>query len=183
MRAYEGTQLERSDGDSGGFSQQAVSFVLPLTSPKAHTHYKPLNFVGDEKGYEVTRDPVDVGHSQIIVPRVSASRSFLNFVQGNQTTNNCTHIHEGGKYLARQSKSCLIEYFQFSDNRRDKIRQWLSPTIPSTSYDEALERRLHETGIWFIGDKHFTEWKENADSLLWLYGKRMFARINTLANH
>jgi hypothetical protein len=121
---------------------------------------------------------VDVGHRQTLVQaHVAASHnSSINYAQRDQT-NYYTHIH----HESRKSFTCtqVLSYQIISNgtgDRRDKILQWLSPTIPSTSYDEALEVRLRETGMWFIGDERFSEWKENANSLLWLYGKRMFAQ-------
>jgi hypothetical protein len=149
------------------------------------TRYKLSNFVGGGGVVEDTGGQVDVRHRQTLVQAhvaATGSHSSINYAQRDQTNNYSndysTHIYQGcSKYFTcTQIPSCQF-ISDCSVERRDKIRQWLSPTIPSTNYDEALETRLQETGMWFIGDNRFLEWKENADSLLWLYGKRMFSRI------
>jgi hypothetical protein len=35
-----------------------------------------------------------------------------------------------------------------------------------------MAARLGETGTWFITSTQFAEWKANADSFIWVYGRR-----------
>jgi hypothetical protein len=63
------------------------------------------------------------------------------------------------------------------DDKRTEILQWLSPVIPSASYNEACAKRIVETGNWFLTSEHFSQWKSQADLLLWIYGKRTFTRM------
>ena len=63
---------------------------------------------------------------------------------------------------------------RFLGDVRNLIFEWLSPTIPSASFREALEKRIQATGVWFITSEQFLKWKANADSLLWMHGKCMF---------
>ena len=65
----------------------------------------------------------------------------------------------------------------FADDRRKDIFQWLCPTIPSASFEEALGKRLKETGMWFLTSAQFSAWKSVADSLLWINGKRTFTDV------
>ena len=64
-----------------------------------------------------------------------------------------------------------------ADDRREKIFEWLRPTIPSASFEEALRKRLKETGMWFLTGAQYSAWKSTADSLLWIHGKRMFTDV------
>ena len=67
--------------------------------------------------------------------------------------------------------------YRFADSRRGEILQWLCPTIPSVNFEEALEKRLKETGVWFLTSAEYLAWKSAGDSLLWMYGKRMSANM------
>jgi hypothetical protein len=92
----------------------------------------------------------------------------------------CTHIYIKkvvGIVLVPANGQVLANGHSVSGDRRE-IFKWLSPTIPSASYDEALKIRLQKTGVWFIKSEQFWEWKRTADLLFWLYGKRMFVRIS-----
>jgi hypothetical protein len=56
------------------------------------------------------------------------------------------------------------------EERLRKICNWLSAPDPSTNYRKAHEQRQAETGLWLLDGSKFTEWKERAESRLWLYG-------------
>jgi hypothetical protein len=56
------------------------------------------------------------------------------------------------------------------EERLGKIFRWLSAPDPSTNYHKAHKQRQAETGHWLLDGPKFTEWKEHAGSLLWLYG-------------
>ena len=73
------------------------------------------------------------------------------------------------KYLSIYQVS---DYYIFSGK---DIRSWLSPIDTSGNYNEAREKRQKQTGSWFIEGKTFNEWKEEADKLLWIYGKGEFS--------
>jgi hypothetical protein len=51
-----------------------------------------------------------------------------------------------------------------------KIFGWLSAPDPSSNYNKARELCQAKTGWWFLRSKHFSDWKEEDDSFLWLYG-------------
>ena len=58
------------------------------------------------------------------------------------------------------------------DTKREGLLQWLSSVDPSENYNNACERHEAGTGQWFIvEDSSFKDWKQAANSLLWLYGK------------
>ena len=57
----------------------------------------------------------------------------------------------------------------------DKIYQWLSAVITSTTYYGALDVRLEDTGLWLIDGARFARWKATADDFLWICGTRMYS--------
>ena len=54
--------------------------------------------------------------------------------------------------------------------RREKIERWLSPTHPSTNYNKALRQRQEGTGLWFLQNSVYVQWKTQQNSRLWIYG-------------
>jgi Cdc6-like AAA superfamily ATPase len=54
--------------------------------------------------------------------------------------------------------------------KRDQIKNWLSPPDPSTNYNKALQQRQKGTGTWLLQSEEFTQWNTRQNSLLWLYG-------------
>jgi hypothetical protein len=136
--------------------------LLLLSSQKAHRVVNKLsNFIGHQGFDEETRS-----HQHVI------TGNTVNYVRGNQT-NTHTHIYQKGILFFPVKRQILANSHSVSDDKLDKIFKWLSPTIPSANYDAALKIRLQETGMWFINSEQFSEWKKTADSLFWLYGKRM----------
>lgn len=59
---------------------------------------------------------------------------------------------------------------QNQEDRRSKIRGWLSAPDPSTNYNKARKQRQPETGLWLLESAKFTKWKTGAASRLWLHG-------------
>ncbi|KAF3935527.1 hypothetical protein ABW19_dt0201550 [Dactylella cylindrospora] len=55
------------------------------------------------------------------------------------------------------------------NQKREKIRNWLSPPDPSINYNQALQRRHKGTGSWFLEGNDYKEWKKQG-SFLWLNG-------------
>jgi len=51
-----------------------------------------------------------------------------------------------------------------------KIRQWLHAPDPSLNYNKALRERCAETGVWFMRNKVFDDWRSSSGSFLWLHG-------------
>jgi Cdc6-like AAA superfamily ATPase len=51
-----------------------------------------------------------------------------------------------------------------------KIKNWLSPSDPSTNFNEAKEKRHEGTGSWFLESEPFKEWKSGSRRYLWLHG-------------
>jgi hypothetical protein len=62
----------------------------------------------------------------------------------------------------------------FTNSRREKIHQWLSPPDPSSSHKAACKRRQPTTGAWFVEGRQFEEWKISPNSFLWLHGIRKY---------
>jgi hypothetical protein len=56
------------------------------------------------------------------------------------------------------------------EERLGKICSWLSAPDPSTNYHKAHKQRQAETGLWLLESAKFIEWKQSAESRLWLYG-------------
>ena len=61
-----------------------------------------------------------------------------------------------------------------ADDRRRKIRQWLSPPDPSSNHNAACKKRQPTTGAWFFESLQFEEWKSSPNSFLWLHGIRKY---------
>jgi hypothetical protein len=59
-----------------------------------------------------------------------------------------------------------------SGEQCEKIYKWLSSTIPSSNYSEALERHFKHTGAWFFDTIAFAQWKQTGGSFLWIHGIR-----------
>ena len=58
-----------------------------------------------------------------------------------------------------------------SAGRKKDIMRWLSAPDPSTNYQNSCRSRHAETGSWFLKGEDFSQWKMDANSLLWLHGK------------
>ena len=52
------------------------------------------------------------------------------------------------------------------------LRDWQSPSEPSTNHNFASDRQHEGTAEWFCRGSKVEEWKV-AGSLLWIHGKRM----------
>ncbi|KAH8651628.1 nucleoside phosphorylase domain-containing protein [Tricladium varicosporioides] len=52
----------------------------------------------------------------------------------------------------------------------DRIFHWLSATSFSKSQNTARETRMPGTGQWLLDLKAYTDWRDSAPGLLWLYG-------------
>ncbi|KAI0379596.1 hypothetical protein F5Y04DRAFT_290200 [Hypomontagnella monticulosa] len=56
------------------------------------------------------------------------------------------------------------------NEHREKIHQWLAAPDPSLNHVEALSKRQATTGSWLFGSSKFSDWKENSNSFLWMFG-------------
>ena len=63
-----------------------------------------------------------------------------------------------------------ITSMEDKDREKDALT-WLSAPDPSTNYENARTSRHASTGSWFLESKDFAQWKVDANSLIWLYGK------------
>ena len=54
--------------------------------------------------------------------------------------------------------------------KREAILRWLSPPDPSTNHQKALKLRQADTGLWFLGNEQYAEWKASPSSFIWLHG-------------
>jgi hypothetical protein len=61
-----------------------------------------------------------------------------------------------------------VHALQIQDKTK-RILRWLSAPDPSTNYNKAFEQRHEGTGLWFIHGEKFKTWKEQSDSVLWLF--------------
>jgi hypothetical protein len=141
--------------------------------------HQPSDVIGDD--CDAVGFSSDARHyhtsTTFIQPRhVDASHSTFNNVQGiqsnvvNLAVSN-TIVVDGPSHLQRFNQE-FLQVGSYPENKRNKILRWLSPTIPSTNYHQALKMCHSNTGQWFIEDERFLEWKESSSSLLWLHGKR-----------
>ena len=55
--------------------------------------------------------------------------------------------------------------------RKKDILDWLSAPDPSINYQNACRSRHAATGLWFLESEEFSQWKMDANSILWLHGK------------
>jgi hypothetical protein len=74
-----------------------------------------------------------------------------------------------------------VHALQIQDKTK-RILEWLSAPDPSTNYNKAFEQRHEGTGLWFIHGDTFEIWKEQSESVLWLYsipgcGKTVLASL------
>jgi hypothetical protein len=56
-----------------------------------------------------------------------------------------------------------------SQDKTKRILKWLSAPDPSTNYNKAFAQRHEDTGLWFIHGDKFKTWREQSNSVLWLY--------------
>jgi Cdc6-like AAA superfamily ATPase len=56
------------------------------------------------------------------------------------------------------------------EQKREKIKRWLSSSDPSTNYNKALQQRQKGSGRWFLQIEAFAKWKKRQNSFLWLSG-------------
>ena len=56
---------------------------------------------------------------------------------------------------------------------REKIYGWLSAPDPSSNHNDACDKRQDFTGTWFVDGQPFSDWKNDPDSFILLYGIRM----------
>lgn len=59
-----------------------------------------------------------------------------------------------------------------ADDTKDKLLRWLSSTNPSTNHEAARKKHEPSTGAWLLRSQSFIEWKNSANSFLWLHGIR-----------
>ena len=55
--------------------------------------------------------------------------------------------------------------------RKKDILDWLSAPDPWINYQNACRSGHAATGLWFLESEEFSQWKMDANSLLWLHGK------------
>ncbi|KAN0136189.1 hypothetical protein V8E53_006049 [Lactarius tabidus] len=84
-------------------------------------------------------------------------------------------IIDDGKQVAIEAQGIMQQTAHNVDvvKRRqllESLRQWQSPSDPSTSHNFASDRQHEGTADWFCGGSNFGEWKL-AGSLLWIHGK------------
>jgi hypothetical protein len=61
-----------------------------------------------------------------------------------------------------------VHALQVQDKTK-RILEWLSAPDPSTNYNKAFAQRHEGTGLWFIHGDIFKTWREQSNTVLWLY--------------
>lgn len=74
------------------------------------------------------------------------------------------------------SKDVTLEVYEHVNSikfagQKKEILDWLAAPDPSTNYQSACRSRHAATGSWLLEDEEFSQWKMDANSLLWLHGK------------
>ena len=64
-----------------------------------------------------------------------------------------------------------------ADPLREKIYRWLSAPDPSSNHIDAHEKLQDSTGAWFVDGQVFSNWKNEPNSFIWIYGIRMSLRM------
>jgi hypothetical protein len=64
--------------------------------------------------------------------------------------------------------------YLISDELRRTIHLWLSAPDPSSNHNDARKKHQPTTGLWFIKDNKFEQWKCKLNSFIWLHGIHMF---------
>ncbi|KAF7982264.1 hypothetical protein HWV62_29505 [Athelia sp. TMB] len=65
------------------------------------------------------------------------------------------------------------DYYDAKDTdhpKKRRIHKWMKPPDTSPNYNEARNKHQAGTGAWLIDRPEFSRWKEQAGSVLWLYG-------------
>ncbi|THU93561.1 hypothetical protein K435DRAFT_861403 [Dendrothele bispora CBS 962.96] len=80
------------------------------------------------------------------------------FISGDKPVNN----YDGGESISSEQREKQLQ----------EIIKWLKPSSPSQNYNEYKEKKtLAKTGEWFISGKKYKEWKETANSMIWIQGE------------
>jgi hypothetical protein len=69
-----------------------------------------------------------------------------------------------------------VSYRLIGNQVMESLRRWVTPPDPSTNHNIACGIQHGGTAQWFFRGEIFREWK-TTDSLLWIYGKRMFSPL------
>jgi hypothetical protein len=52
----------------------------------------------------------------------------------------------------------------------EKYKKWLMPSDPSTNHHNASKMHHLGTGRWLLKHQTYINWKEDADSFVWIHG-------------
>ena len=71
-----------------------------------------------------------------------------------------------------ENLKALVQRFQVrvSDERNERILQWLAAPDPSWNHNKACQTKQRETGRWFIESANYINWTTLQSSFLWLHG-------------
>ena len=70
---------------------------------------------------------------------------------------------------------------RFVEDHRQKIYEWLAAPDHKQKHEQARSLRHAMTGLWFVEETHFQEWRGAPHSFLWLHGIRESAKLDCSA--
>jgi hypothetical protein len=101
-----------------------------------------------------------------LLQSVQKATSTMQFALSADQTALTLDIHEGVSNLTRQFAATSL------DQRRQRIRDWLSAPDPFLNHAAARKKRQPLTGDWFLSGEMYGSWRYSPGSFLWLYGIR-----------
>lgn len=105
-----------------------------------------------------------------LLENVQRAKSTLNFALSVDQTVMTLEIHEGVESLTRGFAAIAL------DRRKSEICEWLGAPDPYPNHAAARKKHQPLTGDWFLGGKHYDDWRSTPKSFLWLYGIRKYPR-------
>jgi hypothetical protein len=103
-----------------------------------------------------------------LLQNVQRAKNTLNFALSADQALMTLEIHEGVESLTRGIAATAL------DRRKSEIRGWLDAPDPYPNHAAARKKRQPLTGDWFLGSKHYDDWRTSPKSFLWLYGIRKY---------
>lgn len=103
-----------------------------------------------------------------LLHNVERAKNTLNFALSADQIAMTLDIHEGVESLTRGIAASAL------DRRKSEILGWLDAPDPYPNHAAARKKHQPLTGDWFLGGKHYDDWRRYPNSFLWLYGIRKY---------